>query len=203
MGLNVSYEINNNLAIISGISYIEYYTVWRKVSLEAAQIKLNMPAFKMMYKSAQIPLNLKYSIPLGKNNFRFFGKAGVCLDIIVDRFNNDFFDYPKPYFIDYERKSSMFTYSCYSTVYDKKINLLVDVGTGFSYRLKNGLGFWIEGEYYIGTRIMGELHIKNKIIDLSNMDIPLKEYDEFLIIKGDYWNVGIGISYTFKQNNKE
>lgn len=203
LGLNVTYEVSNNLSVTSGIGYIEYYMIWRKVNLKAAQIKLNMPASAMMYKSAQIPLNLKYSIPLGKSNFRFLGKAGVCLDIVVDRFNNHSFDYPKLYFIDYEGKNSMFTYSCYPMVYAKKINLLVDVGAGFSCRLKNGLGFWIEGEYYIGTRIMGELLIKNRIIDLLNRDIPLKEYDEFLIIKGDYWNVGVGISYTFKQKNKE
>jgi hypothetical protein len=88
-------------------------------------------------------------------------------------------------------------------VYDKKINLLVDVGTGFSYRLKNGLGFWIEGGYYIGTRIMGELLIKNKITELSNQDMPLKEYDDLLLVKGDYWNVSLGLSYTFKQKKKE
>jgi hypothetical protein len=64
--------------------------------------------------------------------------------------------------------------------------------------LKNGLGFWIKGDYYIGTRIMGDVLIKNEIKELST-GLVVKEYDELLIVKGDYWHASVGISYTFKK----
>jgi hypothetical protein len=48
---------------------------------------------------------------------------------------------------------------------------------------------------------MGEVRIKNTLSDMDTR-LVIKEYEELLLVKGDYWNVGFGISYTFKKKDK-
>jgi hypothetical protein len=196
--LNLTYDINNNFSATIGIAYLEYQANWKSYYTKSGKTTYK-PNYDMMYKTAQIPLNIKYHIPLGNSDFRFFGKLGLTLDIIADILASHPTLTPKV--IDIDGKEYVYSSPYYTTVYNKKINCLINAGVGFAYRLKNGLGFSIVGEYYTGTRIMGEVLIKNTLSDMDTR-LVIKEYEELLLVKGDYWNVGFGISYTFKKKDK-
>ena len=202
VGLDVTYNIDKKFSVTSGIGYLNYCAFWR------TEERTNMPESVtgyLFFDYLQIPLNAKYAIPFGKSNFSVYGKMGISLNILVDEENT----YPERSKILYPPISSSFVSSPYyyeykhtAKIYDKKINVLFNAGIGFSYRFKNGLGLFAEGEYYAGLRTIGHVSIDIKQSSIFTPDI-LNEYQEFLLVKGSYWNCSLGISYTFKKKEKK
>ncbi len=194
--LNLTYDINKNVSLTSGIAYLEYYAGWAT----AKKDKWYYQGGSILLKYAQIPFILKSAIPLGKSNFSVYGKLGFSFDILV---------YASPWHLEetdvshYE--NDFFSYSHEVQFYDKKINILLNTGIGVKYRFKNGLGLSIEGDYNTGLRTMGEvLVLCNKItLDPDFEPIDIKKYRDYLLIKGNYWNFSMGVSYTFKKKEKK
>jgi hypothetical protein len=159
----------------------------------------------LWYHSIDIPVKLNFSIPLGKSRFYFTGNAGLIFDVIMSPVpekwvQQDRWSEPLPFYIsdNYVIKAAGLMSGNL-----KKVNFLINVGIGFGYRFKCGVGLWLTGDYNAGTRIMGDIAIKNQLYTNPNYGIPLKEYMDKLYYKGDYWKVALGISYTFKKKEKK
>jgi len=80
--------------------------------------------------------------------------------------------------------------------------LLVNTGIGISYRLKSGIGFSLSGEYNVGFLRLQYLSFRSQI---KEIDTDILRYEEVvrLISRNEYWNVLLGVTYTFKQKKKE
>ena len=218
MELNLTYNITKNLSVGSGIAYLKNEASWETLISDGW---MNSCGGSLLLGSAQIPFFLKYAIPLGKSNFSVYGKFGLMLDIPVyelllprlgwvveedDRttmilmYDEDVIYYEGWYYFG----SSMHEYK-QTKFYDKKINLLLNMGLGFEYRFKKGIGLSFDGEYYAGFRTMGAVLIEVKPYqNCSLLGIaPSREHRELLQIKGNYWNFRLGISYNFKKKEKK
>ena len=77
-----------------------------------------------------------------------------------------------------------------------EFNVLFDTKIGFQYQFDFGLGISVFGEYCKGTRIMAQIE---GYYNYSDGGVTTRED---YITNGDYWNAGIGISYTFKNTRK-
>jgi len=210
IGMNLAYSINDRVSIISGIGFLEYYLWWGmypdwdKIPDWSVHGR-KKPHYKgsQMYKPVQIPLSLKYAFPLGKSSFNIYGKLGLQFDILTTR-ENDARSWST--WIPYPDTNYLFESDYTISVY-KKMNILLNMGIGLEYRLKNGLGLSFEGEYYTGMRVVGEIDINSRLFGMSEnghiyTEIT-KEYTDRLLIKGNYWNFSLGISYNFKKKKKE
>jgi len=196
IGLNLTYNITDRFSFTSGIAYLEYYANWFMGGKEWVNSKWG----SVTLKYAQIPLNIKYAFPLWKSNFSVYGKFGFNIDYLADKVA--VFGYQDTGIILHRHEwDYLLEYKHNATIYDKKINVLLNTGIGVAYRFKNGLGLSFEGEYYTGLRTMGDVLIEVKKRTLFN-PVVLEEYRDLLLIKGDYWNFSIGISYTFKKKTK-
>ena len=179
--LNLMYNINKNISLTSGITYLEYYGRWRNGDRD----KWYAHGGSIFLKYAQIPLILKYAISLGKSNFSVYGKLGFNFDILAYTSLRD---------LEYEIASSHYAYDYFYEYrhkvkfYDKKMNILLNTGIGIGYRFKNGLGVSIEGDYNTGLRTMGEILIECNKKTTGFDPVVLQEYRDFLLFKGDYWN---------------
>ena len=211
IGINLTYNINERFSISNGFSYLNYGATWK---MEEKEEWIGFVGGTIWLKYLQIPLNVKYAIPLGNSNFSVYGKLGLSFDILVDYFlgaashENDWIvshyekgseRVPDGWIVYYEGYYEH-NYRQTPEIYDKKLNVLLNAGIGFGYRFKNGLGLSLEGEYYAGLRTMGHVYIK--ATPVQNFPSTLKEHSEHLLIKGNYLNFGLGISYTFKKKDK-
>ncbi|MDR1346535.1 MAG: hypothetical protein LBK03_07545 [Bacteroidales bacterium] len=211
--LTVSYGITRYLSITTGIAHT-YKEVW--VKRKSVPFELTFPQKSHLeshlfcsYSSIEIPIKLNFIIPLGKSRFYFTGNMGVIIDVTIPDdgtwSKEDNWQWKIYNFNDEYEVSTGFN----GIKYRKKVDFLINTGIGFGYRFKCGVGLSLTGAYNIGTRIMGELDIKNQLTFNSNgtpiftSDPVLKEYIDRLYYKGDYWKVALGISYTFKQKKKE
>lgn len=224
--LTISYGITRHLSITTGIAYNMYAEAGFKrqsipYGLTFNETFSSSKFFLYEYSSVDIPIKLNYSIPLGNSRFYFMGSVGLIIDVVnaddpscTPRpaqddgtwMQNDAWVLGRIYGINNE-------YAVYTGVrgfmYNKKVDFLINTGIGFGYRFKCGVGLSLTGAYNTGTRIMGELDIKNQLTFNSNgtpiftSDPVLKEYVDRLYFKGDYWKVALGISYTFKRKKKE
>jgi hypothetical protein len=209
--LDLTYNITDRLFITSGISYMDYTSLWSIHPLRD-QYFWGMEGNKtaifedgvFLYDAIQIPLVLKYAIPLSrywvKNKLNIYGKFGFkldILDIINSRMENDEYTH----IVDLPDTNFLFNYKCTKTDYDKQTNILLNAGIGIEYRFQNGFGLFLEGEYSIGMRTMGQITIETEIVPANrsyNSYID-KFSDIVLLFKGNYWNVSLGVSYTFKK----
>ena len=210
IGLSLTYNINERLCISSGFSYLDYHAAWK---MEEKEEWIGSVGGDIWFKYLQIPLNIKYAIPLGNSNFSVYGKLGFSFDILVDLIDGASYR-DNGIILHYEEGSEQVSETMLATyegyfehnykqivkIYDKKFNVLLNAGIGFGYRFKNGLGLSLEGEYYAGLRTMG--HVFIKATPVANFPSTLKEHSEHLLIKGNYLNFGLGISYTFKKKDK-
>ena len=197
IGLNLTYNITDRFSVASGIAYLEYYASW---FVGGGDKWVNSRGGSLLLKYAQIPLNFKYVFPLCKSSFSIYGKFGFNFDILADiisDYNQDTIMLILP---RYEHNYKL-EYKHHATVYNKKTNILLNTGIGVAYRFKNGLGLSFEGEYYAGLRTMGQILMDIKKRSLFNY-VLLDEYTDLLLVKGSYWNVNLGISYTFKKKGK-
>jgi hypothetical protein len=73
---------------------------------------------------------------------------------------------------------------------------------GFAYQFKSGVGISLSGEYSVGTMRSESFNYNLQLKDpITN--IVEYEYDYWIYNSNEYWNVLLGISYTFKKKNKE
>jgi len=214
VGLDMAYNIDDRFSISSGIGFSDYHAFWG--TEKAGGTWVNSYEGHIFLRYVQIPLNVKYAIPLGKSNFSVYGKLGFSFDFLVDQYNA--YDRESGTILHYEKGSDInifyyyegfceYKYKHTAEIYDKKINVLLNAGIGFGYRFKNGLGLSLEGEYYAGLRTMGHVFIEvappATLTDIAtNFPIGSEKYSEHLLIKGNYWNFSLGVSYNFKKKEK-
>ena len=207
-GLYLTYNITDRISITSGIAHLFFYTPTWKVYLKDDNKKtVLLEDGHLMYRPAQIPLYVKYAFPLGKSRFNMYGKLGLQLDILAMTWNNERMC-TVAWHLPTDTNYGLY-YESTATLYDRKVNILLNVGLGFEYRFKKGLGLSIEGEYYAGMRTLGQVLIQSGIAETANgKGITVGHYeteipDILLLIKGSYWNISLGISYTFQRKQKD
>jgi hypothetical protein len=218
--LTLSYGLTNYLSITTGIAWnvigeAGFKGVKAPFGLTLNETFTSSQYFLYEYSSIDIPLKLNFTIPLGKSQFYFTGNTGLLINVVQADdpvlpprpvpdngtwMQSDSWIFGQLYGIDDEY--AVFR-SLQGIMYQKKVNFLVNVGIGFGYRFKCGVGLSLMGDYHIGTRIMGEYNVKYRLTHSNDYDTTLKEYIDRLYYKGDYWKISLGISYTFKQKRKE
>ena len=196
--INLAYNVNDKISFGSGIGFLIYQAAWR--TGKAGTIWVNSRGGEIIFRNLQIPLNLKYAIPLRKSNFNIYGKLGLGINIPIYAISTTIVN-DNGLILTQEYLEYGYEYEQTEKVYGKKINILLNAGVGMAYRFKNGIGLSLEGEYYAGLRTMGHVLINIKQRTFEN-PVVLKESTNLLLIKGSYWNFSLGISYTFKKKAK-
>jgi hypothetical protein len=201
--LNLIYNINERFSIGSGIGFFSYCAFWKMEQINGWEAKYYAFSGDIMLKYLQIPLNIKYAMPLWKK-ISVYGKLGLNLDILADVLD----DYDHNYnglllHKETDGGRTLYEFKQTAAIHDKKINVLLNAGIGLEYRFKNGWGLFAEGEYYAGLRTIGHVDISVKELP-DGIPFPYvqNEYKELLLIKGNYWNFNLGVSYNFKQKKK-
>jgi hypothetical protein len=212
--LTAAYGITNYLSISTGIAWAYKDAAYKRVKLNLVKqtfgnVLYDEPVNDIggfwSYASFEIPLKLNFAIPLGKSRFYFLGNTGVVFDVML----GDYIEY-------WVQNDEWYLAELYGFDNDKywlsteknlnsnpiKINFLINAGIGFGYRFKCGVGLSLTGDYNAGTRIIGDVAIKN-LLGTHGVGMPYREYMDKLYYKGDYWKVALGISYTFKQKKRE
>jgi hypothetical protein len=184
------------------LAYLNYHTFWG--IKENGEKWIGFSAGNIWFKYLQIPLNVRYAIPLWKSNFRVYGKLGFSLNIPSFKFNHNATEIQTTFPKHEEGVMPIyyFEYTHTAKLYDRSLNILLNAGIGFEYRFKNAWGLFAEGEYYAGLRTMGHVYIDVKQIPNGVIPYVQNEYKELLLIKGNYWNFNLGVSYNFKQKKK-
>jgi len=204
--VNFWYGIKDYFFLESGLSYVEYNSNWQ------CGYEIGYPKWKRafiskhkLYSALQIPLRARFSVPLGKSDFHFLSSTGIVLQFTLQRsVPNGWFPENDPY-KDFSGEINMGWKTSYCLIaYSpmREINILLNTKIGFMYQFNFGLGISVFGEYYKGTRTMVMIDaIYNE--KLSNESDYYPERVSNYETKGDCWNAGIGISYTFKNTRKE
>lgn len=201
--LNCSYGLNDNFYLSIGVAYIEHHAIWMSKTFPAhyGVYESGYSSYRyLMYKSLQIPFIIIYDIPLFHSRCSFISKSGIVFDIPVSKlpikFNPEISNA-----INYEGVDCMFTE--FHTFYynKKKINYLVNTSIGFAYHFKKGISLNLTGGYFFGLRLMEEVTVTERLTNkLTNAMIDKNK--EYLLDYGDYWSVGLGVSYTFQKKRK-
>ncbi|MDD4210744.1 MAG: hypothetical protein PHI52_10455 [Bacteroidales bacterium] len=197
---NVGYGINDNFIIETGISYIETKTNWLFGAIDWGMEGTNCDQYKL-YTSLQLPINFKYYLPLFKNRFQFFTKVGLNIQVPLQAKRNQTFN-ADPVYMEYNGYSYKLDYDLYVTSPSNPVNVLISTGIGCNYRFKSGIGLSLFGEYYTGLRNMATICIPYTLVNMDTGLSPGSYEDEYLTYRGDYWNVGLGISYTFQKKSQ-
>jgi len=199
------YGIKDYFFLESGLSYVEYSTNWQ------CGYEIGYPKWKMafipkhkLYSALQIPLRVRFSVPFGKSNFHFFSTTGLIIQIPLQASTGKGW-FPenspaKDFYGEIKSEKTYYRLIAYSPTCG--INFLLNTKIGFRYQFGFGLGISVFGEYYKGTRTM-------VLINAIFSEKPFNDYGynferkSNYETKGDYWNTGIGISYSFKNTNKK
>jgi hypothetical protein len=195
---NFWYGIKDYFALESGLAFVAYNTNWSCVGEF-------MPKHKL-YSALQIPLRARFSVPISKSNFQFFSTTGIILQFpLQSRIPNGWFPENDPYKDFYGEISHSWGKTNYRLISYAPmcgINILLNAKIGFMYKFDFGLGISVFGEYYKGTRTMVLIDAvyKEKLNSESDYGYARRAHYES---KGDYWNTGIGISYSFKNGCKK
>lgn len=198
--LNLAYGINDNFFIETGITYIETKTNWIFGAIAWGMEGTDCEQYNL-YSSVQVPINLKYYLPLFNNRFHIFTKIGLNIQIPLQARNNLYFN-ADPVNMEYNGNSYKLDYDLYVTAPSKPINFLISTGLGCRYQFKNEIGLTLFGEYFTGLRNMATICIPYTLVNMDTGLSPGSYDDEYLTYRGDYWNVGLGIFYTFQKNSK-
>ena len=204
------YLFGNHIQIETGVKYIQNYANY---SFEAFNWGGNtiLEERHLLYSSLQIPASIKYYFPLRKSNFSLFVKAGIDFSVPLMKKRSEVYepeDFPTDVFV-WESPSTGEEVQAlqklyYSTIVEaplQKMNILLNVGLGFSYQFKFGLGFSLYGEYYAGTMNMARIAIPYRQEQFNNISDTWEFYNEgteYVTSRGDYWNIGLTVSYKFK-----
>jgi len=187
------YGLTNHFAIESGLSYVEYSTNW------TVQYYGFIHRHKM-YSALQIPLRTRFSVPIAKSNFCFFTSTGIVFQFPLQKrvsYMDTWMGRGSQFDGILESKITEhpieYTLSAYSPLHS--FNILLNARIGFVYQFDFGVGISVFGEYYKGTRTMSDI--------FSQYNGGCTERYVTYNTKGDYWNTGIGISYSFKNTCKK
>ena len=207
MELTIRYNITDNFSVSSGIGYANYLTQWKQKNqynhhqthiMHTRSFSVQTYLRKI---SIQIPCNLRYDVPLKNTGFSIFPKLGLYLDFpVAIHYHNIFFssDTLVPVH-DGDTINAVFDYSYFAG--NRKFNLLINAGLGIAYQFKSGVGLSLSGEYSFG--IMRPQNVKyNLQLKNANTGILENECDYYVYNRCKYWNVLLGITYTFKKKDK-
>ena len=191
------YAFKDYFALESGLAYVQYNTNW------GCGYKMFIPKHKL-YSALQIPLRIRFSVPLKGSNFSFFSTTGVILQFPIQAKAPHIWIWDSPYeyfdgVIDNSSGFGKVHYHLRTFSPMCGINILLNTKIGFMYKFDFGLGISVFGEYYKGTRTMAMI---DGVYKETYHAIP-SESETSYETKGDYWNAGIGISYSFKNTNKK
>jgi len=188
----VWYGLTNYFAVESGLAYVKYNTNWTHGFNSIPKHKL--------YSALQIPLRVRFSVPI-KNNFHFFSTTGVVVQLPLQgqtsnrRKDNVPYIYFSGDMSSDENTQIAYDLATLSPTYG--INILLNAKIGFIYQFDFGLGISIFGEYYKGTRRMATVSaVYTEAYSEIYGNYGNKSKANY-ITKGDYWNTGIGVSYSF------
>jgi hypothetical protein len=209
---NVSYNIMENLSIVSGLGFCRYHTEWKISKSEYSLLSRAAEDYILIndfYRySLQIPLLFKFKQPIGRTGLSVFSVTGVIFDIsdwtgrFLDNIIQDSMKKP----IEYQYKEIMCNQEFNSErIYPqnyRKLNILINTGLGLTYTFKRGIAISVSGEYFLGTRrsesVITDIQYKEVVTNALVYRVTNKT-----INKNDYWNVSLSVSYAFKQKNKE
>ena len=197
---NLSYGINDNFFIETGITYIETKTNWLFGAIDWGMEGRYCAQYKL-YSSLQLPVNLKYNLPLFHSGFHFFTKVGLNIQISLQKESNLNFN-ADPVHMEYNEYSYKLEYNLDVTAPIKPINFLISAGIGCNYQFKNGIGINLFGEYFTGLRTMANIRIPYTLVNMDTGLSPGCYEDERITYRGDYWYAGLGISYTFQKKRE-
>ncbi|MDR1203677.1 MAG: hypothetical protein LBL58_18870 [Tannerellaceae bacterium] len=212
--LTVTYNITNNLSIISGIGYNRNHIQWKAsryavvspTSYETIRYQL---ANRITHHSLQLPLLLKLQLPIKQTGLSIFSIAGIIFDFQL--YSNALYAYDD---------AKIDTVFCPNIEYNGvmcnqiyiaggqedyiffSLNPLVNTGIGLTYTFKKGFSISISGEYFLGTRRYAMLKEDIQYTEIATNIVHHREKN-ILLNKNNYWNVGFAVSYTFKQKAKE
>jgi hypothetical protein len=200
------YNIAEHFQIESGLSYVEHKASYGVGTLEWGLGNMRGEQFSL-YSALQIPVHFKYMLPLGKSKFNFFVQAGLDLSIPLQKkrsmsFMTDFFEEEWNYVSNGDSIYEHITYITGGGSPNHSLNLLINAGCGFSYRFSFGLGLSVSAEYYSGVTDMSRIRITFFREGSRYLD-SYKENPQYIVYRGDYWNVGFAVSYTFKKKEKK
>ena len=199
--INVSYCIDSNFYVTSGLAYTETKPKWDFFAIDWNGGEKYREKTHLLYRSIQIPMQLRYDLPIYKNDLFLFIKAGLNLDIPIYSGQSKRFVPDKEIEFTYINDDYTLSYKPQPHYSGNKINFLINTGIGIAYQLPCKIRFALTGEYYTGTRNMTDINIPYTLTNKTT-GVVLK-YNERLLYRGDYWMVGLGISYTFKIKEKE
>jgi hypothetical protein len=212
--LGFGYLFSNHIQIETGIKYSKNYVNY---SFEAFNWggDIVLKERKSLYPSVDIPLCIKYYLPLGKSNWSFLIKAAIDFNVPLmgkrsevyeaEDIPTDIFPWESPSTGEQVQALQRLYYSTIVEAPLRKMNILLNLGAGFSYQFKFGLGFSVYGEYYAGTMNMTRVAIPYRQEQFNNISNSWEFYNEgteYVTSRGDYWNVALAISYKFK-NRKQ
>lgn len=198
--LNAAFTVQTNTSIETGIALICTRLNWNPENADYTFIRSEklLPA----YSSLQIPLRLKYYIPVWKTKLSLFAKMGFAFQFTLSKLAVEKLD-NSPVSDSFENtiytENDIITYNCIvrKSIPISRFNLLYNTGVGICYAFKNGIIISIMGEYYLGLIRMG-----GAILEYEKTQSPYPTYDRGnckLLYHGDYWNVAFGISYRLKK----
>jgi len=194
--INFWYSFKDYFALESGLAYVKYNTNW------GCGYKVFIPKHNL-YSALQVPLRVRFSVPFKNNNFSFFSSIGMVLQFPLQSKIPNFYiwnDHTR-YFDGAVDNATLFGKTHYQLSIDAPecgINILLNTKIGFMYKFDFGLGISVFGEYYKGFRSMATINATYTEIYGGLPSYSQSSYDT----KGDYWNAGMGISYSFKKSNK-
>ena len=203
--LTAEYKITDYFSIISGIGFMTSGIKWRSDSYWQGVNSHPLTRFadckQTFYEHFKIPIIFQCNIPIKNKGFSFFAKLGLYLDFSFSpsgSIQTPILDSLISYG-DREYKYE-FTPTFYRPV--KKFNLSVYTGLGFSYQFNSGIGVSLSGAYNIGTLRTDRVSYNLKLKE-PNTDIVKYEFNYHLYDRNEYWDILLGITYTFKQKPKE
>lgn len=193
--INFAYGINDNFVFESGLTYIEAKTNWRFGAVDYGIYGIYCERYSV-YNSLQAPLGFKYYLPIAKSNFSFFTKIGLNIQIPLKKYDMIAY-FPDVITIDYSSNTYNLEYEVQIKSPTKMLSFLVSAGMGLSYYFNSGIRLSLYGEYYAGIQNTADILLRYTLIDMTTNKTYFNKYTEGLSYRGDYWNVGLGISYTF------
>ena len=205
--LTVQYNITDNFSVSSGLGYANYRSQWkawwrqRHQGFVMERFSLNTYLRRV---SIQVPCNLRYNIQIKNTGFSIFPKLGFYLDFSVKSYyylEDNYYDSSLP--VDYhDRKYDYVFETCHSLpMNNRKVNLLINAGVGLLYQFKTGIGLSLSGEYNVGTMRSEGFNYNLKLKDPAT-NLREYEFDYIVYNRNEYWNVLLGVTYTFKKKEK-